>query len=66
MAMPGPDDGDPRWSFDLAGGALMDLGCYGLHVMRTLGRLSVPGPRRPPVSHAGPRRTAHPRRRRLV
>ncbi len=43
MAMPCPDDGDPRWSFDMAGGALMDLGCYGLHVMRTLGRLSVPG-----------------------
>ena len=43
MAMPAPDDDDPRWSFDMAGGALMDLGCYGLHVMRTLGRLSVPG-----------------------
>ncbi len=43
MAMPEPDDGDPRWSLDLAGGALMDLGCYGLHVMRTLGRLDVPG-----------------------
>jgi predicted dehydrogenase len=38
VAMPAPDDGDPRWSFDLAGGALMDLGCYGLHVHRALGR----------------------------
>ena len=38
IAMPPPDDGDPRWSFDLAGGALMDLGCYGLHAHRTLGR----------------------------
>jgi predicted dehydrogenase len=38
IAMPEPDDGDPRWSFDLAGGALMDLGCYGLHVNRALGR----------------------------
>ena len=38
IAMPAPDDGDPRWSFDLAGGALMDLGCYGLHAHRTLGR----------------------------
>ena len=38
IAMPEPDDGDPRWSFDLAGGALMDLGCYGLHVHRALGR----------------------------
>ena len=26
IAMPEPDDGDPRWSFDFAGGALMDLG----------------------------------------
>lgn len=43
MAMPMPADGDPRWSLDLAGGALMDLGCYGMHVMRSLGRLAVPG-----------------------
>ena len=32
---------DPRWSLELAGGALMDLGCYGLHVMRRLGHPSV-------------------------
>lgn len=38
MAMPSPDDTDPRWSYDLAGGALMDLGCYSLHVARLLGR----------------------------
>ena len=38
VAMPEPDDGDPRWSFDLAGGALMDLGRYGLHAHRALGR----------------------------
>ncbi len=38
IAMPEPDDSDPRWSFDLAGGALMDLGCYGLHAHRALGR----------------------------
>jgi predicted dehydrogenase len=25
---------DPRWSFHLAGGALMDLGCYSLHANR--------------------------------
>src|SRR4051794_10876363 len=43
MAMPAPADDDPRWSFDMAGGALMDLGCYGLHVMRSLGRMAVPG-----------------------
>jgi predicted dehydrogenase len=41
MAMPQPDDSDPRWSLELAGGALMDLGCYGLHVMRRLGHPSI-------------------------
>ena len=41
MAMPEPAAGDPRWSLELAGGALMDLGCYGLHVMRQLGHPSV-------------------------
>ena len=41
MAMPAPADDDPRWSLDLAGGALMDLGCYGLHVMRRLGHPSI-------------------------
>ncbi len=41
MAMPAPEAGDPRWSLDLAGGALMDLGCYGLHVLRRLGHPSV-------------------------
>lgn len=43
MAMPAPGDDDPRWSLELAGGALMDLGCYGVHVMRSLGRLAMPG-----------------------
>ena len=41
MAMPAPETSDPRWSFEMAGGALMDLGCYGLHVMRRLGHPSV-------------------------
>ena len=36
IAMLPPDGGDPRWSFELAGGALMDLGCYGLHALRSL------------------------------
>ena len=48
MEMPPPDDGDPRWSLEMAGGALMDLGCYGLHVMRSLGRFGVPGVGGPP------------------
>jgi predicted dehydrogenase len=53
MAMPAPADGDPRWSLEMAGGALMDLGCYGLHVMRSLGRLGVPGvDGRPSITHA--------------
>ncbi len=34
--MPDPGAGDPRWSFELAGGALMDLGCYALHAHRAL------------------------------
>jgi predicted dehydrogenase len=41
MAMPEPDGDDPRWSLELAGGALMDLGCYGFHVLRRLGHPSV-------------------------
>ena len=32
--MPAPPDDDPRWQFELAGGALMDLGCYALHCQR--------------------------------
>ena len=34
--MPAPADDDPRWSYDLAGGALMDVGCYALHAHRVL------------------------------
>ena len=41
MAMPAPEASDPRWSFEMAGGALMDLGCYGLHIMRRLGHPSI-------------------------
>ena len=36
FTMPAPPDDDPRWSWDLAGGALMDLGCYALHVQRRI------------------------------
>jgi len=36
MDMPAPDDTDPRWSLELGGGALMDLGCYSLHSQRVL------------------------------
>lgn len=36
MDMPAPPAEDPRWSYRLAGGALMDLGCYSLHSHRIL------------------------------
>jgi predicted dehydrogenase len=37
---------DPRWNFQIAGGSLMDVGCYAVHALRTLsatlgGTLSV-------------------------
>lgn len=37
MGFPLNNRHDPRWDFDLAGGALMDLGCYALHGIRSLG-----------------------------
>ena len=37
MEIPAPPLEDPRWSFELAGGAMMDLGCYSVHACRTLG-----------------------------
>jgi len=36
MITPPPPDDDLRWSLPLAGGALMDLGCYNLHALRML------------------------------
>jgi predicted dehydrogenase len=33
---PAPEADDPRWQLDLAGGALMDIGCYALHVHRMI------------------------------
>ena len=39
MLMSAPPAGDPRWSLDLSGGALMDLGCYALHAHRVTRRL---------------------------
>ncbi|MBV6760189.1 Gfo/Idh/MocA family protein [Rhodococcus opacus] len=40
MRMPEPKPDDPRWRLELAGGSVMDLGCYGLHVHRQLGRFA--------------------------
>lgn len=39
MRMPGPPEDDLRWSWELAGGAMMDLGCYCLHVLRSVSAL---------------------------
>lgn len=36
VAIPAPGADDPRWSLELAGGALMDLGSYALHALRRL------------------------------
>jgi predicted dehydrogenase len=36
MVFPLPKSSDIRWSLPLAGGALMDAGCYTIHMMRTL------------------------------
>lgn len=37
LRMPAPAADDPRWSLELAGGAVMDLGCYSLNALRRLG-----------------------------
>jgi len=44
VAIPAPADSDPRWSLELAGGAVMDLGCYSLHAQRMVGRLAGGAP----------------------
>ena len=54
MLMPAPDDADPRWSYDLAGGAVMDLGCYSLHAHRALAEWTG-GPPRLVAARAGER-----------
>ena len=45
LFMPAPAEDDPRWSLALAGGALMDLGCYALHAQRVLGAFAGGEPR---------------------
>ncbi len=64
VAIPAPPDTDPRWSLDLAGGAVMDLGCYSLHALRMLAPL---GGRRTPAGLGPGRRTrGRPGRRRVA
>jgi predicted dehydrogenase len=58
MLMPAPDDHDPRWSYELAGGALMDLGCYSLHAHRVLAPWAG-GPPRVAAARAA-ERAGHP------
>ena len=36
-----PAADDPRWQLELAGGALMDIGCYALHVQRMIAHAIV-------------------------
>lgn len=45
VAIPAPPDTDPRWSLPLAGGAVMDLGCYSLHAVRMLAPWAGGAPR---------------------
>src|SRR4030095_7690885 len=56
--IPAPADGDPRWSLELAGGALMDLGCYALHAHRVLAPWAGGPPRL--VAARGGERAGHP------
>lgn len=58
VAIPAPGDSDPRWSLSLAGGALMDLGCYGLHAVRMLAPWAGGAPRL--VSARGGQRAGAP------
>lgn len=59
LDIPRPTATDPRLSARLAGGALMDVGCYGLHVQQTVARwtgdtLAIAGARgRPDPQNAG-------------
>ncbi|MGW3118169.1 Gfo/Idh/MocA family protein [Streptomyces sp. NPDC001107] len=58
VAIPAPEDADPRWSLPLAGGAVMDLGCYSLHAVRMLAPWAGGAPRL--VSARGGERSGAP------
>ncbi|MFF4733966.1 Gfo/Idh/MocA family protein [Streptomyces mirabilis] len=45
VAIAAPPDDDVRWQLPLAGGALMDLGCYSLHAQRMLAAWAGGAPR---------------------
>jgi len=40
MLMPPPPAADPRWVASLAGGSLMDVGCYAVHAIRDLAQVA--------------------------
>jgi predicted dehydrogenase len=44
LRMPAPDESDPRWQLELAGGSTMDLGCYSLASLHLLGRYAGGAP----------------------
>ncbi|MCX5329837.1 MULTISPECIES: Gfo/Idh/MocA family protein [unclassified Streptomyces] len=58
VAIAAPPDTDPRWSLPLAGGAVMDLGCYSLHALRMLAPFAGGAPRL--VSARGGERASAP------
>ncbi|KUN06549.1 oxidoreductase [Streptomyces canus] len=58
VAIQAPPDTDPRWSLPLAGGAMMDLGCYSLHALRMLAPWAGGAPRL--VSARGGQRAGAP------
>ena len=43
LIIPMPEDNDLRLQFDLAGGSLMDVGCYALHSQRMISNLIAGG-----------------------
>jgi predicted dehydrogenase len=43
LLIPRPDESDLRLKFDLAGGSMMDVGCYALHSQRMISQLITDG-----------------------
>lgn len=58
MLMPPPGESDPRWVGALAGGSLMDVGCYAVHGIRDFAKLLGGEPE--VVRAQGGRLPAHP------
>ena len=60
LLMPDPGADDPRWQWDLAGGSVMDLGCYSLSCLALLGERFCGGAPAV-VSAVAQEHSAHPR-----